>query len=135
MHSRGAGVGMRACGTSVMPLSRSLSKRFCVSSLPPSSFPAPPGFSLCLFLSGSLFVLLWDAFRLCVSCSLHCNCCFHAALFHQTVSSVRTKSSLRLHVVGASYIPVEEISGYLNLPKNPSVSARAFLDLCDSLRS
>lgn len=45
------------------PPSCALSKHFCVSLLLPSS-SAPLGFSLCLFLSGCLFVLFWASFHL-----------------------------------------------------------------------
>ena len=97
---------MLACVCVCLCTSLALSKHFCVFSPLPSSFSAPLGFSLCLFLPGCLFVLLQAAFQLCVSCSVYRNCCSMPALSHQSMSSMRAKRALHPHTVGASYIPV-----------------------------
>lgn len=129
-----------------MPLSRALSKHFCVSWLLPSSFSAPLGFSLCLFLSGCLFILFWaSSFHLYGFCPLYCHSHFHVcSLSHQIMSSVRAKTVFYLPVPAHSRCLIHfcEIRGWisdsapksfcvcLHLSASVNLSEASFVALC-----
>lgn len=83
-------------------LSLSLSKHFCVSPPLPFSVSAPL-VSLCAFLSGSLFVLLWASFPICVFLLtvLLLFPCLLSLTHRELCEGKDSLISLCLHIVGA----------------------------------
>ena len=100
MHSRGVGMCVCACARLLPSLSTSVCFHLCLP------LPQHLWVSLCVFSSLAVFLCFSRAaFRLCVSCSVYCNCCSHAC-FLPPEHELCAKSALHLHIVGASYIPV-----------------------------